>query len=138
MTLKIYIPTLAFVLFAISVPALALTSNYTAPPHSGPLTLISGHSWAYTLPFPVHNKTTIEKLIQCESRGVNIGRPDSNGLVSWGILQFNGTSTWTEMERRFSFYGSPLAPADAIHMTDMMISAGLLGRWSCARILHML
>ena len=53
--------------------------------------------------------------------------------MSWGILQFNGTSTWNEMERRFNFYGDPKSPPDAIHMADMMISSGLIGRWTCAR-----
>jgi hypothetical protein len=28
-------------------------------------------------------------LIQCELQGLNIARPDSNGLISWGILQWN-------------------------------------------------
>jgi len=94
----------------------------------------SGQGWAYNVPFPVKNSSTIEKLIQCESQGVNITRPDSNGKPSWGILQFNGTSTWDEMEHRFNFYGSPIIPADAIHLADIMISEGLLNRWTCARI----
>jgi hypothetical protein len=39
------------------------------------------------------------------------------------------------MERRFDFYGSPLNPPDAIHMADLMISAGFLRRWTCARLM---
>lgn len=100
-------------------------------------TVISGHGWSYSVPFPVKNTSTIEELIQCESQGDNIARPDSNGLVSWGILQFNGTATWREAEEQFGFSGSPLQPADAIHMADMMISAGELYRWTCAKILHL-
>jgi len=87
------------------------------------------------VPFPVHNAAKIEKLIQCESQGVNIAHPDSNHQISYGILQFNGTSTWDEAERRFSFHGSPLIPADAIHMADMMIDEGYIGRWTCAHLL---
>ena len=66
---------------------------------------------------------------------LNLAHPDSNALESWGLPQFNGTSTWQEMENRFDFDGSPMVPGDAIRMTDMMIDAGFLGRWTCARIL---
>ena len=41
------------------------------------------------------------------------------------VLQFNGTSTWGEAEDRFAFRGNPMIPADAIHMADMMIDAGM-------------
>jgi hypothetical protein len=58
--------------------------------------------------------------------------------MSWGILQFNGTSTWAAMQQRFDFYGSPMMPADAIRMADLMISNGLIGHWTCARILHLI
>jgi len=61
-------------------------------------------------------------------------RPDSNGVPSFGVLQFNGTSTWDEAEARFGFRGSPLIPADAIRMADLMISAGMGERWTCWRI----
>jgi hypothetical protein len=102
---------------------------------SGPIARIAGKNWGYNLAFPVYNAATIARLIECESQGLNIARPDSNGQMSWGILQFNGTSTWEEMERRFHFYGDPLNPSEAIHMADMMISNGLLGRWSCSHTL---
>jgi hypothetical protein len=92
---------------------------------------------AARVPFPIQYPQTIEKLIQCESQGVNIARPDSNRKISWGILQFNGTSTWQEMERRFEYLGSPMIPGDAIHMADMMISGGFLRRWTCAHILKL-
>lgn len=104
---------------------------------STPIARIAGKGWAYDLAFPVYNAATIARLIECESQGLNIGRPDSNGQISWGVLQFNGTSTWQEMEHRFHFHGDPRNPAEAIHMADMMISNGLLGRWSCARTLGM-
>jgi hypothetical protein len=100
-----------------------------------PVTEVSGKNWHYDLRFPVYNSSTLERLIQCESQGLNISRIDSNGQMSWGILQFNGTSTWNEMEKRFNFYGDPKNPPDAIHMADMMISSGLIGRWTCARSL---
>jgi hypothetical protein len=112
-----------------------LTATYPVLPPKASQTLIFGRGWHYSVPFPVQNSSTIEKLIQCESQGVNISRPDSNHLISWGVLQFNGTSTWNEAEKQFGFYGSPIIPADAIHMADMMISAGEIGRWTCAKIL---
>ena len=61
------------------------------------------------------------------------------------MLQFNrglsdtlGSGTWTDMEGRFHFYGSPINPTQAIHMADMMIGAGLLDRWTCAKITGLL
>jgi hypothetical protein len=94
------------------------------------------------VPGPIKNAAIIEKLIQCESQGVNVSRPDSNNLISDGILQFNrgasdvlGTGTWADMSTRFHIYGSPINPPDAIRMADAMISNGFLGRWTCARIL---
>jgi len=98
-----------------------------------PVAQISGRNWRYDLNFPVYNYSAIQKLIQCESQGLNIARADSNSQTSWGILQFNGTSTWKEMEHRFNFYGDPRNPPEAIHMADIMISHGLVARWSCAR-----
>lgn len=100
-----------------------------------PVAEVSGKNWRYDLSFPVHNLSIVEQLIQCESQGQNISRVDSNGQLSRGILQFNGVSTWNEMEQRFNFYGDPGNPPEAIHMADMMISNGLVGRWTCARSL---
>jgi hypothetical protein len=131
----------AFSFFALILTARALLlpeQVYAILPPKNPVeTVLQGKKWHYVVPFEVHNKATIEKLIQCESSGVNIARPDSNGLMSWGILQFNGTSTWAEAERQFGFYGYPMNPPDAIRMADLMISAGELGRWTCARILKL-
>jgi hypothetical protein len=89
------------------------------------------------VPFPVKNKEIIEKLISCESEGVNIASADSDGNINWGILQFNGTTTWQEMETRFNLRGSPMIPADAIRLADAMISAGFLGKWTCAHLLDL-
>lgn len=105
------------------------------PGRATPVAEVSGKNWRYDLGIPVRNPSTIEQLIQCESQGQNISRIDSNGQLSQGILQFNGTSTWNEMEHRFDFYGDPRNPTAAIHMADMMISSGLLGRWTCAHSL---
>jgi len=110
-------------------------ARYLVLPPMTPHSVVSGHGWAYSVPFSVHNAPEIEKLIQCESQGVNIARPDSNHKISWGVLQFNGTSTWGEAEARFGFRGNPMIPADAIHMADMMIDAGMGGRWTCWRLL---
>ena len=116
--------------------AIALLIVVMVPhPKATPVAEVSGKNWHYDLNFPVHNPSTLGRLIQCESQGQNISRTDSNGQMSRGILQFNGTSTWNEMEQRFNFYGDPRNPPDAIHMADMMISSGLIGRWGCARSL---
>lgn len=105
---------------------------------------VRGRHWSYLVPFAVQNVSVIEKLIGCESQGVNVSRPDSNGRISDGILQFNrgpadtlGSGTWADMEHRFNFLGSPINPPDAIHLADLMISAGFIHRWSCARILSL-
>ena len=105
------------------------------PGRTMPVAEVSGKNWRYDLSFPVRNLSTVEQLIQCESQGQNISRVDTNGQLSLGILQFNGTSTWNEMEHRFDFYGDPRNPSQAIHMADMMISDGFVGRWTCARSL---
>jgi hypothetical protein len=107
----------------------------SGPGRAVPVAEVSGKNWRYDLSFPVHNLSVVEQLIQCESQGQNISRVDTNGQLSRGILQFNGTSTWNEMEHRFDFYGDPRNPSQAIHMADMMISNGFVGRWTCARSL---
>lgn len=124
----------SLVWLAIASLILAIGHRPSVPRTANPVAELSGKNWHYDLSFPVHNSSTLEKLIQCESQGRNISRVDSDGQMTWGILQFN-TSTWKEMERRFNFYGDPRNPPDAIHMADMMISSGLIGRWTCARSL---
>jgi hypothetical protein len=104
-------------------------------------TIISGPQWSYTVPFEVRNKATIEKLIQCESRGVNLSRPDDDGIMSDGILQFHrgptdsmAGGTWEDFSRASGITGSPKNPADAIRMTDWAISHGFGPRWACWRL----
>lgn len=77
------------------------------------------------MPFEVKNTADIEKLIQCESQGVNISRPDSDGIYSDGILQFHRgpldtmqSSTWEDFSKSSGIVGSPIVPADAIKMAD--------------------
>jgi len=104
----------------------------SVPTKAIPVAEVSGKNWRYELNFPLHNPSTVRRLIQCESKGLNISRADSNGHVYLGVLQFNG-ATWNEMEQRFNFHGDPRNPPDAIHMADMMISSGLIEHWGCAR-----
>ena len=105
-----------------------------------PETVISGPHWSYTVPFAVRNKTTVEKLIQCESSGRNISRPDDDGIMSDGILQFHrgptdtmAGGTWEDFSRASGITGSPRNPADAIRMTDWAISQGRGPHWGCWR-----
>ncbi len=68
--------------------ALFLPERVTTPNrhgHDNPwrrLGVYGFQSWSRTPGF-------FEKLIQCESQGASISRPDSNGRMSDGILQFN-------------------------------------------------
>ena len=139
-----------FYLLFLSLPFITLIQTVLARPEStAPRgtsletmeTIISGPRWAYTVPFAVKNKATIEKLIQCESRGMNISRPDSDGIVSDGILQFHrgptdtlASSTWENFSQASGIIGSPKDPADAIRMTDWAISHGLGPHWTCWRL----
>lgn len=137
-----------FYLLFLSLPFITLIQTVLARPEEFavarrmPLeTFISGPQWAYTVPFAVKNKATIEKLIQCESRGMNISRPDSDGITSDGILQFHrgpadtlASSTWEDFSKASGIAGSPKDPADAIRMTDWAISHGLGFHWTCWRI----
>jgi hypothetical protein len=114
---------------AISAPVPAVT------------TTLEGKNWAYTVPFVVKNKTDIEKLIQCESSGVNISHPDSNHRISDGILQYNRgpkdtmqSSTWQFFSEASGITGSPIIPADAIAQADWAISHGFGPHWTCWRI----
>ena len=137
-----------FYLLFLLVPFVTLIQTVLARPAklaaTAPIpreTLISGPQWSYTVPFAVRNKTTIEKLIQCESRGMNMSRPDDDGIMSDGILQFHRGSkdsmaggTWEDFSRASGITGSPKNPADAIRMTDWAISHGLGPRWACWRL----
>jgi hypothetical protein len=126
-----------------ALPARVISFSATQTPVLGQ---ISGTNWAYNVGFRVENVAAIEKLIQCESQGVNISRPDSDGIISDGILQFHrsstnapvGSGTWAWMSSLSGIQGSPIDPADAIEMTDWAISHNLIGQWSCATIQHLL
>jgi hypothetical protein len=65
---------------------------------------------------------------------------DSNGLVSFGVLQFNGTQTWAQFAplAGVSASSSPMSPILAIKVADFMISNGQLKRWTCAFITGLL
>jgi len=134
-----------FVLFAITAPLALKPAIYRVEAQTPSLTNLSNGNWTYTVPFEVHNPAEIEKLIQCESKGVNVSEPDSDGIFSDGILQYHraskhspiGSGTWAWMEKLSGLKGSPVFPADAIHMTDWAIDHDLIGQWSCAHILHL-
>lgn len=74
----------------------------------------------------------IEHLIPCESMGKTINRIDSNGKMSYGILQFQD---WDEWEAMSGLSGSPDNRADAIRMAEWAIQNGMINHWTCAGIL---
>ena len=89
-----------FFLFFVSIPFVTLLQTVFAKTETTireyafarqpvPETVLSGLPWAYSVPFEVQNKAEIEKLIDCESAGLNVSGPDSDGLISDGILQFH-------------------------------------------------
>jgi hypothetical protein len=81
------------------------------------------------------NSYDLKKLIQCESQNTNIARMDSNNVVSYGILQFNGTATWSTFAPLAGVSSrTPMNPQSAIMVADWMISHGELHRWTCAKI----
>ena len=129
---------LFFLLFAVIQVILFPARVISVSPQTPVLSVIRGSNWAYTVPFEVKHPAIIQKLIQCESQGVNISKPDSDGIVSAGILQFHADGTWQDMERLSGFRGSPLIPSDAIFLADWMIGHGFLRRWSCARVTGLL
>jgi len=115
-----------------------------SPPKSPSETTLSGKSWVYTVPFVVKNVADIEKLISCESQGVNVSRPDRDGMIPDGILQFHRgptdtlqSSTWAAFSNASGIKGSPIDPTASIRMADWAISNGLISHWTCARILHL-
>jgi hypothetical protein len=75
----------------------------------------------------------IEHLIPCESMGKPLNRVDTNGKVSYGILQFQD---WDEWERVSGITGSPDNRADSIRMAEWAIQNGMINHWTCAGILN--
>jgi hypothetical protein len=59
---------------------------------------------------------------------------DSNNLMSYGILQFNGTATWDAFAPLAGISSTPMNPPAAIVVADWMISNGQLHRWTCAKL----
>jgi hypothetical protein len=76
------------------------------------------------------NPGFLRKIIKCESQNTNVARMDSNGLMSYGILQFNGTSTWNT----FGASSSAMNPIAAVKVADWMITHGFIRRWTFARL----
>jgi hypothetical protein len=74
----------------------------------------------------------IEHLIPCESMGQRLDRLDTNGKMSYGILQFQD---WDEWERISGITGSPDNRADSIRMAEWAIQNGMINHWTCAGIL---
>lgn len=138
-------PCLFFALILTCTALFAPSQTFSVqPPQSPVTTTLTGKNWAYTVPFAVTHVQDIEKLIQCESSGENVSRPDSDGIYSDGILQYHRgpkntmqSSTWQLFSEASGIQGSPIVPADAIRMTDWAISNGLISHWTCARILHL-
>jgi hypothetical protein len=80
------------------------------------------------------NPEFLRKIIKCESQNTNVARMDSNGLISFGLLQFNGTATWSQFAPLADVSGTPMNPIAAIKVADWMISHGEIHRWTCARL----
>jgi hypothetical protein len=74
----------------------------------------------------------IEHLIPCESGGRTIDKLDTNGKMSYGILQFQN---WSEWEQMSGIKGDPDNSDDAIRMAEWGIEHGMIDHWGCARIL---
>ncbi len=143
-----------FYVLCLALPCVTLVQTVLARPGEFPAvssatvhlgqeasTFLVGPRWGFSVPFEVKHKATIEKLIQCESGGRNISVPDSDGLISDGILQFHrgpadtySGGTWEDFSRASGITGSPRNPADAIRMTDWAIGHGLGPHWSCWRL----
>jgi hypothetical protein len=141
----------ALLIYLVFPPILARPAVYSviaaSPSHEGVAGQISPGNGA-----PVHysqveinqmlartvNTYDLRKLIQCESQNTNIARMDSNGKISFGLLQFNGTDTWSQFAPLAGVSGTAMNPTAAIQVADWMISHGFLDRWTCARIQKLL
>ena len=110
--------------------AMSLASNYDSRPY-----------WKYPkleIGAPTPRATAdlaIEHLIPCESMGKPINRIDTNGKMSYGILQFQD---WDEWQRVSGITGDPENRADAIRMAEWAIENGMINHWTCATILKMI
>lgn len=107
--------------------AMALADRYDSRPY--------WHNQRLTPGVPTSRETAdvaIEHLIPCESGGRAVDKVDTNGEMSYGILQFQD---WPEWERLSGISGDPDNPDDAIRMAEWGIEHGMIDHWSCARIL---
>jgi hypothetical protein len=107
--------------------AMALNERYDSRPY--------WHGSKLAVGAPVSQLTAdlaIEHLIPCESGGKVVDHLDSNGKMSYGILQFQD---WREWERLSGIHGDPENPDDAIRMAEWGIEHGMIDHWGCARIL---
>jgi len=77
----------------------------------------------------------IEHLIPCESMGRTVNRVDTNGKMSYGILQFQD---WQEWEAISGISGDPDNRDDAIRMAEWAIQNGMINHWTCASVLKMI
>jgi len=107
-------------------------------PKNPPYAILEAGKWRVNPLAAVKNAQVINALIRCESQGVNISRPDSNGRTSDGILQFNRgplntlqSSTWAIFSKASGITGDPRIPGDAIRMADWAIQHGLGPHWTC-------
>jgi hypothetical protein len=107
--------------------AMVLSDRYRSRPY--------WHKAKLTIGSPTSRETAdlaIEHLIPCESGGRAVDRLDTNGKMSYGILQFQD---WPEWERVSGLSGDPDDPRDAIRMAEWGIEHGMIDHWTCARIL---
>lgn len=110
--------------------AMVLARHYDSRPY-----------WKYskfTVGAPTDRATAdlaIEHLIPCESMGKPTNRVDTNGKMSYGILQFQD---WDEWERVSGITGDPDNKIDAIRMAEWAIENGMINHWTCASTLKML
>ena len=108
--------------------AMLLASRYDSRPY--------WNSPKLTVGDPTSRETAdsaIEHLIPCESAGRPIDHLDTNGKMSYGILQFQD---WPEWERISGLSGDPHNVDDAIRMAEWGIQHGMIDHWGCASILH--
>jgi hypothetical protein len=107
--------------------AMALNARYDSRPYWHGSKLVSGATASRETA-----DLAIEHLIPCESDGKTVNRIDTNGKMSYGILQFQD---WGEWERISGIQGNPDNRADAIRMAEWGIEHGMIDHWTCARIL---
>jgi hypothetical protein len=110
--------------------AMTLAAEHDSRPHWAMPRLVAGQ--------PVPRATAdlaIEYLIPCESGGRAINHLDTDGKMSYGILQFQD---WDEWERMSGISGDPQNPDDAIRMAEWGIEHGMIDHWGCAKILRII